>query len=220
MIELLTSVIAPHTCLKCGREGSLLCTFCNSNLIIYAPRCYKCAQPSEGGRLCRSCRPGSALWALQATAIYEGLAKKLVHTMKYERAKTAAKVIAERMNQTLDLPPDVTLVPVPTASSRVRIRGYDQAVLIGKELSKLSGLPCVQLLQRRGQQRQVGQTRTQRLVQLHDAFYSKTVNEHKNIVLVDDVTTTGATFEVAAACLKAAGAKRVQAIAFAATADK
>jgi ComF family protein len=117
----------------------------------------------------------------------------------------------------LDLSATCVIVPVPTATSRVRLRGYDQAVLIAKALAQQTRHEYVPCLRRVGQQRQVGASRTQRLQQMEQSFLvgDTTAFRGRHVVLVDDVMTTGATLESAAAIVKAAGAKRVEAVVFA-----
>jgi ComF family protein len=138
--------------------------------------------------------------------------------MKYERAQAGLHEAAVLMAPLLRVvPEDVVLVHVPTASSRVRMRGYDHALRIAHELSKQTGLPRLVLLARVGQAHQVGANRAARLQQLQSAFrpvHSPDIRG-KHIVLVDDVLTTGATLETAARVLKKAGAKRISAIVFA-----
>jgi ComF family protein len=112
---------------------------------------------------------------------------------------------------------DMMLVHVPTAAVRVRQRGYDQAELLTRELSRLTGLPQRYLLARSGSSRQVGASRAERVLHLSDAFRVRRPElvAGKRILLVDDVLTTGATIEAAARTLKKAGAARVDAIVFA-----
>jgi ComF family protein len=115
---------------------------------------------------------------------------------------------------------DAVLVPVPTATSRVRARGYDQSKLLARAVARRQSLPVLNCLARHGQTHQVGATRQQRLSQLSTAFRvirpARLAGRH--VILVDDVTTTGATLELAAQKLLAAGARRVDAVTFAHTA--
>lgn len=114
-------------------------------------------------------------------------------------------------------PPNAVLVPVPTATSRVRQRGYDQAILLARALSHETGIPLRRYLKRVGQTHQVGSGREQRLRQLTRAFeLRKEIHAHEQtIILVDDVLTTGATLERAAQALHSAGVLRIQAVTFA-----
>ncbi|MDL2341577.1 MAG: phosphoribosyltransferase family protein [Patescibacteria group bacterium] len=115
-------------------------------------------------------------------------------------------------------PPATTIVvPLPTATSRVRQRGYDQAALLARNYSKLTGLSCLPCLARVGQQHQRGASRQQRLEQLQRAYRVKRRFSlaGASVLLVDDVTTTGASLRAAADTLLRAGATQVSAIVFA-----
>jgi ComF family protein len=118
------------------------------------------------------------------------------------------------------LPQDkpMLLVVAPTATSRVRARGYDQSVLLTKHLSRLTKLPHASLLVRMGQQRQLGQSKTQRRTQLAGSFRVRNplLCKDRHCLLIDDVVTTGSTIEAAAQALMDAGARRVDAFIFAA----
>jgi ComF family protein len=109
------------------------------------------------------------------------------------------------------------VVPVPTATDRRRRRGYDQATLIARALARRQDLAHVPCLRRLGRAHQVGAGRAQRLAQLAGAFVVVRPDRirGKHVVLVDDVITTGATFEAAARALHQAGAARVSAVTFA-----
>lgn len=178
-------------------------------------RCYRCRKLSPANKTCKSCRSSSNLNTVQAVTVYEFIAKDLVWHLKFQGAQAAARLIARQM-----LPytkAGVMLVHVPTATVRVRRRGYDQARLITRSLSSYSGLPCRTLLGRVGQHHQVGASREQRTTQLKSAFrvINRAAVEGAHIVLIDDVLTTGATMEAAARALKAAGAKQVDGLVFA-----
>jgi ComF family protein len=150
-------------------------------------------------------------------AKYQGLAKDIIWKLKFVGAQSAAQDMAAAMAPLVDANSGPIVVHVPTATSRVRARGYDQARLLARELAAHTKLHHACWLVRLDQKRQVGASRKERLEQLAGAFrlsrFADVAGAH--ILLVDDVLTTGATLEAAAAVLKQAGAKRVDAIVFA-----
>ena len=209
--------MVPHECLGCGCEGTLICTDCVSSLSAIPGRCYRCRKISIGSLTCHNCRKQSRLKRVSVVTIYDGIAKDLVWKLKFSGAQAAAKNIAIIMNQQIEISREMLIVPVPTATSRVRKRGYDQAWLIARELSKLSGLKYANCLARVNQTHQVGAGRSQRLKQLTNAFRvtKPSLTKSAFILLIDDVITTGATLESAAKTLRLAGAKQIDALVFA-----
>lgn len=145
------------------------------------------------------------------------IAKELVRTLKFERAKGAAVAMADAMAAALEVSGEVYITHVPTANSRVRERGYDQAALIARELARRTGRPYIPLLARLSGQRQLGQQREVRIKQMEGAFrvLNPALVNRKHVLIVDDVLTTGATCEAAARALRQAGAKYVSAAVFA-----
>lgn len=217
IIEQLISVIAPHECIACQAEGTLLCQDCAQGLTRVPPRCYRCARWNEGFVTCRPCRKQSALESVWTVTTYDNAAKELLRRLKFERAQAAAAIVADMLADLYTPADEVVVTHIPTASIRVRQRGYDQAALIAKALARRLDRPYLPLLARVGSQRQLGQRREIRLQQMQDAFRPlRTASmANKHVLLVDDVLTTGATCEAAARTLKQAGAKRVSAIVFA-----
>jgi ComF family protein len=144
------------------------------------------------------------------------VAKELVGAVKFARAQAGTKLLARAMAEVLPpLSSQHVIVPVPTATNRIRQRGFDQAELIAKELSQLTGLEMRKLLLRIDQTRQVGRSRAERLKQLERSFITKTNIRTYKVLLVDDVLTTGATLEAAARSLRFSGVKSVDALVFA-----
>lgn len=217
IIDDILALIAPHECLRCGSEGSLLCGDCDLTLPIVPMRCYRCRKVSEWSIVCKKCRSSSRLSSVVVTNVYQGAVKELVWQLKFAGAIAATVPMARRMLPILARFSDAIIVPAPTASRRVRQRGYDQAVLLARRLARRSGMRYENILRRVSQTHQVGSSRSQRLRQQKGAFRvtrsSRISGAH--IILIDDVITTGATLEAAAACLRAAGASRVDAIVYA-----
>ncbi len=214
VIEHILSTIAPHECIQCGSEGDLLCQACSQGLLSVPERCYRCLRSSIGFRTCQACRRQSALYSVRPVTVYNDVAKELIHKLKFEHARAAVVPITDLMR--FDLPQTAVLTHVPTATSRVRQRGYDQSLLIARQLARHTGLSYVPLLTRLGQQRQVGKNRAERHTQMQELFLVRKKQIPKQIILVDDVITTGATLEACAHKLKEAGAQQVSAVVFAA----
>jgi len=201
VLEKLVGLLAPHECLGCGNEGRLLC-----------PSCLKSLPPAKV-----PAPHTSHLSKIQSVTLYEGLAKDLIWKLKSDGAQAAAYIMASAMAELLRGAESVCLVPVPTAVSRVRQRGYDQAKLIARSLARQTGFAYANYLIRCGQAHQVGANRLIRLQQIGGAFRVRQVFKLKGakILLIDDVTTTGATLDTAAELLKTAGAASVKALTFA-----
>lgn len=218
LVETILDIFTPFECLRCKIEGSLLCERCAATLTQVPPRCYRCGRWEGGYRTCRRCRAKSPLEAVCSAVSYnDAVAKELVHVLKFGRAKGAAKAAASALAAAAAIPGDVYITYEPTASARVRERGYDQAALIARELARLAGRPYLPLLARVDNRRQTGQKRGTRMQQMEGAFRVLTPEtvRNKHILLVDDVLTTGATCEAAARALRQTGARHVSAAVFA-----
>ena len=217
VIEGLFNIVAPHECLSCQKEGSLLCYDCGSGLVAPPPRCYMCRRWDDESRTCQTCRRHTSIHSLWTAANYEGTAKELLRHLKFERASAGAATIAELLAKKCAAKGDFIISYIPTANKRVRERGYDQAYLIARQLAGRLGRPCIPCLARTGSQRQLGTSRQIRKQQMEGVFrpIKPEALKNKYILLVDDVLTTGATCEAAARVLRQAGAKRVSAAVFA-----
>lgn len=219
LLERLIGVVAPHTCLACGREGKLMCDQCTPDAFITLPsRCFRCKRITLDFAVCDSCKKQVRLRHVWIRTGYEAHAKELLRLYKFERAQAAAGILAQTMCERLPyLSPATLVIPVPTATSRVRARGYDHAALLARAIARERHYTWLRAVTHLSQSRQVGSSRQQRLAQLKNDFIVTKLGfiKGRDILIVDDVVTTGATIETMATVLKQAGAKSVNALAFA-----
>ncbi len=210
--ETLVSLIAPHSCLLCGLEGLLICDSCSKRAVVVKhPTCYRCNRLSDRGQTCPGCRPSTNLSGVVVAAYYDGAVKDLIHELKYERARAAATVLARLIAPRLEGARLDLVTAVPADPGRRRERGYNQAELVAKAVSKETGVPYVDVLLRVKPVHQIGAERSRRLEQIKGAFmpHRELFIRDARVLVVDDVITTGATLAECATVLKQAGAKQV-----------
>lgn len=216
LLEALLQVFTPFDCLSCSAEGRLLCDACQGKAAPMPVCCYRCLKSSTRTRICDGCASSTSLVAVHIAVEYGAEAQKLIHAVKFGRAKSGTALIAQVMHARLPLLPRGTVITyIPTANRRVRERGYDQAALIARRFARLRNLPYQQLLRRHGHARQVGATRRVRQQQLEGAFsLRRSSPSGVSVLIVDDVITTGATIEKAAQILLDGGVNNIMAAAF------
>jgi ComF family protein len=209
-IESIIATVAPHYCVVCGQAKSLLCEGCTAELLeSQKPVCHHCKSATDGTLYCRVCvaqKPHENAWY---TSAYDDVMKSLIQRYKFDHARDGAKQLASLLHYTLpQLPDDTRVTYVPTAAGRIRERGFDHAKLLAKKLADIRGMEVVDVLERIGNDRQVGASREKRLEQAKKLFTAKDV-QPLTYLLIDDVVTTGATIDTAAGLLKDAGAEAV-----------
>lgn len=210
MIDSILSVIAPHQCCGCGKLGALLCENCKYDIVSETEqRCLSCRRPCGHLGICSACKqPYERAWHV---GVREGILQRLIGLYKFERAKSAYRQIADLLLSVLpDLPPETVVIPVPTASSHIRERGYDHMWLIARYVAKKRGLHVSKLLRRATQTKQRQSSAIQRKTQAKSAFYTVgQLEKGTPYLLLDDIMTTGSTITYAARQLKRAGARHV-----------
>jgi ComF family protein len=192
-----------NTCGRCGKacEGKLSETFAQQGL------------PERGVGLCLGCTTNPPPYdaAISWTA-YEGVARELIHLLKYDRVLPVASYLAERLN-TLPASTAELVAAVPLARARQRERRFNQAALIARRLARLRRTPFSDrlLVRRRETQSQAGLTAEERERNVNGAFGMVDARKvkGKRVLLVDDILTTGATARECAAVLKRAGASYI-----------
>jgi predicted amidophosphoribosyltransferase len=161
----------------------------------------------------RELGPPAVDLALSASP-FDGVARRVVHGLKYGRRLSLAGIAAEAMLRALpDTESPEAVVPVPPGPWRWRWRGFDPAEEIGIATAERAGLPLSPCLRRGRGGRQVGRRRRQRLADPPLVWAVAAVP--RKSLLVDDVWTTGATLEACARALRAAGSRRVVALTLA-----
>lgn len=201
--------------------------------LLAPPFCWACGDAAPNDEpLCRPCRSG--LRWLEAVPVelggvetwapvsYEGPARALVGALKFRgavglAAPMAAQIVAGAPASFLR---QTALVPVPLLRARARRRGFNQAERLAAAIDRRADAGLADCLVRRGPAsgRQVGRGRAERLAGIAGAVELRDgARCPADVVLVDDVVTTGATLAACAAALRAAGARRVVALAYART---
>ena len=211
MLENIISLIAPHHCVCCSEQGSLFCEPCRQDLLeSRLPACAMCDSPTRLSLLCTTCHIKSPLDDIWSVGLYKDELESLIKKYKFERARAADEIFSGLLDEVVPvLPPDTLVTYIPTAPSRIRQRGYDHMQRVASRFAGLRQLEMIQPIKRLHNKRQVGASRTERIEQAKKAFgLNKTLNT-QNILLIDDVMTTGATLNAAARLLKSAGTKNV-----------
>jgi predicted amidophosphoribosyltransferase len=207
----------PPRCAVCAADGALLCDDCRAAFTPAAPpRCARCWNPSDdpAAAICARCRLNPPpLRSLRAAFVFQGAARRAVLAVKYQHLTATAAPMLEGADLT-DLPPDVDLVTaVPMPGGRRRRRGYNQAAVFGRLLAERLGRPFDEraLRRRRRTPQQVRQpNRAARLANVRGAFAADPGRvDGRAVLVVDDVTTSGATLNACAEVLLAAGAAAV-----------
>ena len=178
--------------------------------------CQRCGRPESSGIYCAECwRHTSSLDAVRSVFIFEGIVRQAVHEFKYRNVQAISGCMAGFMSRYFlenGLTGDL-LVPVPLHDKRLRQRGYNQSQLLAADLARQVSMAVKPALVKRI--RNTGpQARSasvyERRVNMENAFICTSGEAAgRDIVVIDDVCTSGATLESCASALKKAGANRV-----------
>ncbi|MBI4124875.1 MAG: ComF family protein [Deltaproteobacteria bacterium] len=213
MKDLVLDLIFPKFCQGCRLEGIYLCLPCQNKIRNPPELCPVCKRPSLLGQVHPDCGSSSmALKALMVAAEYEQESiRSLVWHLKYNYVKDIAQILALLLadylikRDLLNYFASAAVIPVPLHKRRLRLRGFNQAELVAQDLAKLTGLEYTPILQRtKNTKSQVDLPREERLKNLEGAFSAApapSLGERK-IILIDDVSTTGATLNECAKVLR------------------
>ena len=217
-------LLYPPRCAGCDREGKFICEACfSAQPRLLPPYCLTCAQPIPRGSRCAGCRNTPlVINAIRAPFLMDGAIRQAVHQLKYGNLRAIAPMLGGLLADFMDAEcvSGDALVPVPIHPRRERQRGYNQAHLLAREVSKLLDIPVASRSLSRvnnAPPQARSQSASDRKANVRDSFLCPDSSEVEGraLVLIDDVCTTGATLDACATALKAAGAARVYGVTLA-----
>ncbi len=217
--DAVVDVVLPPSCAVCDvvlPGPGAFCEDCAHEVLeLPTVHCARCAEPGAfAGGVCERCRGGVPWTRAFAPFEHEGSVAKAIHRFKYEDRSDLARplglLLATAAKDALGLMPGA-LVPLPLHEGRFRERKFDQAALLARTVAMQAGRPLeLDWLRRtRDTPRQVGLSEAAREANVHGAFAASGAVKGHDVVLLDDVLTSGATAREAARALREAGAARV-----------
>lgn len=230
MKEALLDILFPPICLHCKKnlpseeKAAGICGLCMTQINIHTTLfCAQCrARLPENKKICHR----DTKYMLAAAVNYDGPVKDLVHQLKYRRWTSLMNLIGPMINKYIENLglrfENYIIIPIPLHPERLQKRGFNQAEIIGLLISQTLRLPMrTDILQRIRRTKSQAELKdyNERLANISEAFRAAETDyiKDKNILLVDDVYTSGATMNDAVRALRAAGAKKIIAFIFAKT---
>jgi ComF family protein len=234
--QALLDVFLPPICHICREfiphaDEIHICPDCRRRLpLVISPLCPVCGIPFIGtgdDHHCSRCLTQPPRFDIaRAPFLYEGAMRDLIHSFKYDRRshlrRPLSLLLLEELHSFLSEEKPHIIVPVPLHRSRLRQRGFNQAVLLGSLLSRRLSLPLLPdaLVRTRRTTPQIELSAAERRTNVTGAFSVKRAAAvaGKRVLLLDDVMTTGSTMNECAGELKKSGVHRVIAVTIARTA--
>jgi len=214
-------LIFPKKCLVCGQFGDWLCSNCVRNTRVQTKQyCLVCNQSSVNGLTHPACVTKNTVDGIFIAGCFEQL-QDLIHAFKYSLVKDLAEQLVLvyenfiKQNNLENFISSFCVTPVPLHQSRLRWRGFNQSELLAKNFAQRFNLPFYKAVLKRTKNTlpQTKLDRSHRKANVSGAFASQSITNKivrgKNILLIDDVCTTGATLNECAKILKKSDAKTV-----------
>lgn len=208
--------IYPPQCGGCGKPFARWCRNCQNQVqLIHDIVCESCGKMLDAPGKCLDCQlTPPSYTALRSWAVYSGPVRKAIHNLKYKGDISLGGVLSrnlvelvDRLGWRFDL-----LTPVPIGLARKKARGYNQASMLALPLALGCAVPYQphSLVKVRDNPSQVGLSAVQRRENVRQAFQARpNLVRGKTVLVVDDVTTSGATMLACAEALLRAGAQQV-----------
>ena len=220
ILKTILDFIFPIECIHCNQAGEFLCTDCLNKIEIRNKlQCPLCNKEQATENLCLSCQKKSSLDNIIIAANYDNeILQKAIHYFKYKYVKdlhiSLSKIMIKKLSN-IQLPNNINIIPTPLHKKRELERGFNQSELLAKQLN----IPIINnvLWRKKNIQHQADLNKKQRLNNIKDCFRIDNIHliQNSNILLIDDVITTGATLSEQAKLLKKNNARRVWALVIA-----
>lgn len=222
MIDTLLNIIAPHVCVVCGEEKGIICDDCGKKCISNDNECFFCNVDVRAGEICEPCKVLFMVTELTSVGWYKDELKVAIYAYKFGSKRGGAKSLARLLAKVGNPAGDCLVTYVPTTAVHVRERGFDHAKLLAQSFAALASLPCIATLARTNNHRQLGGDKKARQSTIVGSFTAthSSLFANKDIILIDDVITTGSTIREATKVLLRAGARRVSVLVVAKTPSK
>ncbi len=229
------NIFFPRTCPLCETllpGKTLICQNCVKDVFVIAePKCQKCGKAlrSRDKLFCWECSKKERFFD-RAVALFEhqGKIRESIYRFKYKNQRAYAAYYGDmairQYGELIKSWKIDAIVPVPIHKKREVKRGYNQARVFAKEIAKRSGLVMMDdiIIRKINTNPQKNLSDSGRYFNLQGAFGINTekIKKVKNILLVDDIFTTGSTVDMCSRILKKAGAKKVYVLCISAGIDK
>ena len=211
-------LIFPIRCLECGLEGKYLCDECLSKVRLSNPSCIECHRFAIRGYTHKRCKRLESVDRVHSLWNYDGIIRRAILALKYKFAYKVADELAQRSVEKLKkegffFAKDVVLIPIPLHRQRKNWRGFNQAEEIGKIIACAMKwnykTNAIKRLKKTIPQTELKQKERAKNVIGAFSFLHGDNLKSKNVVLFDDVLTTGSTIREAGKVLKQNGVKTV-----------
>jgi ComF family protein len=229
-LQTVLNLLFPQNCIFCSGDrregGEYLCRNCFDDLgFIHSPICFDCGVPADISYdypqeefVCGVCRQNPYKFdRARSLGHYDTVLRQLIHHFKYQKQlgvlSDIDRLLEKYFSDFGEEYSDLTVSPIPLHFNKMRERGFDQAFLLARQVARALHAPLESALLKRVAvtSPQATKTKAERAQNIKGAFEVNRPEwvEGKNVLLVDDVFTTGATANEAAKTLKKAGAGKV-----------
>jgi competence protein ComFC len=217
-MENLINALFPPKCVFCGSVGDVFCENCISTcLLLQNQRCIVCDKPSIDGMTHKYCYKAGLPTQLLSVFVYGSKVRECIRKSKYSSRlfMCLRRLAFEGVNLAYEWGysfKDFVIVSIPVSKEREKLRGFNQVDIISKVFSKRFKLEIDNsLLSRiRDTKTQHSSSRKQRFKNVSNSFLSSEKVKGRKIILIDDISTTGATFLEASKALYENGALEVR----------